>query len=279
MAPVALPSSSLGYTLTNLQSGTPYVMSVQATGTGAFGNPIITPARPVSATTLGSAAASGGDLTQVQVTFNAADPFYQVAKVYINSTEMLRTNGQWYAAGGVPVRWIAGVGTNQVIVTVVTTNSQVLFNDWLTFELAPPFAVGGEMHSAISNLFLHGQKLSQPAPQAAGFLNGTDASSFLVSTQNVSLSIGLNYVPAETRKFAPLGISAPLPVVITDVVPSAGGGIRFKFDVPEGTPYAIEASPDLTAWHTNATGIGQVGGEAYSDATSTNMMQYYRVKY
>jgi hypothetical protein len=282
LSPVSLPSSSLSYTLTDLQSGTPYVMSVQAKGTGANGNPIITPARPVSATTLGSAPASQGGMTQVQVTFNAADPFYQLGKVYINSTEMLRTGSQWNAAGtNVPARWIAGPGTNQVIVTVVNTNNQVIFNDWLTFALAPPFTTNGETHSAISNVLLHGQKLSAAPPALSGFLNGGTNTSFLVTTQNVSVSIGLSYVPAEIRKLAPLSTIAtpPTGMVITDLALPPGGGIQFKFDVPAGTNYAVEASSDLKAWHTNATGIGQVGREAYSEASRTNAIQFYRVNY
>jgi hypothetical protein len=277
--PVALPSSITSYTLTNLQPGTPYVLSVQATGTGAFGNPIITPARPVYATTPGSRTPSVGNLTQVQVTFSASDPFYQLAKVYINGTELLRnTNNQWQTTGGVPARWIAAEGTNQVTVTVVGTNNQVLFNDWLTFVLAPPFAVGAETHSAISNIFLYGQKLSQPPPNATGFLNGTNPLDFRVSTLNPSLSIGLSYVPADTRRFAPLG-TTQTGMTIRNVAPLAGGGIQFSFNVPQGTAYALEASPNLTVWHTNATGTGQANTVTYSNTAGTNLMQYYRIKY
>jgi hypothetical protein len=274
-----LPASTTSYTLTNLQPGTPYMMSVQATGTGAFGNPIITPARPICATTPGSRTPSVGNLTQVQATFSASDPFYQLAKVSINGTELLRNvNNQWQTTGGIPARWIAAEGTNQVILTVVGTNNQVLFNDWLTFVLAPQFTVGTEKHSAISNIFLYGQKLSQPPPNATGFLNGTNALDFRVSTLNPSLSIGLSYVPADTRRFAPLG-TTQTGMTIRNVAPLAGGGIQFSFNVPEGTAYAVEASPNLTAWHTNATGTGQTSTVTYSNTAGTDVMQYYRIKY
>jgi hypothetical protein len=279
LPPVNLPSSVLSCTLSNLLPGTPYVLSVQAKGTGAYGNPVITPARSVSATTLGSAPASGGGLALVQATFNAADPFYQITKVLINSTEMRLTNGQWQGADGRPVHWVAGVGTNQIIVTVVGTNNQVLFKDWLTFELAPPFVTNGQTHSAISNLFLYGQKLSQPPPAASGFVSGTNWS-FQVSAQEPpNFTIGLTYVPAEKRQFTPLASPTPSGVVITDVAASPAGGFQFKFDIPEGKPYAVEASSNLASWHTNATGIGQAGGETYIEPARTNVLQFYRIKY
>ena len=126
---------------------------------------------------------------------------------------------------------------------------------------------------------MHGQKLSQPPPQATGFLNGTDASSFFVTTQNLSLTIGLSYVPAETRRFAPVETVVQPGVVIWDAAPLAGGGIHFTFHVPEGTAYAVEASPNLRSWHTHATGVGQIGDVTYTDAAGTNVMQYYRIKY
>ena len=73
-------------------------MSVEATGTGT----ISTPARPVAATTSGSTAPGGGNFTQVQATFSVADPFYQLAKVYINGVELLPSNNQWLTTNGVP---------------------------------------------------------------------------------------------------------------------------------------------------------------------------------
>ncbi len=283
VSPVMLSANTTNYSITGLLPGTPYVMSVQATGTGAGGNPISTPARPVAATTSGSTAPGGGNFTQVQATFSVADPFYQLAKVYINGVELLPSNNQWLTTNGVPARWIAPAGTNQVVVTVVGTNNQMLFNDWLTFVLAPPFTVTNGLtittNSAISNVFLYGQKLSQPPPGVSGFLNGTTATNFLVSTQNVSLVIGLTYVPAESRRYAP--VTTPVPTVtISNVAPVPGGGAQFNFDVSFGVPYDIEASTNLTFWQTITNGLGQTGSEFYADSTVTGGgRRFYRIRF
>ncbi|HXI72411.1 MAG TPA: multicopper oxidase family protein [Verrucomicrobiae bacterium] len=68
------------------------------------------------------------------------------------------------------------------------------------------------------------------------------------------------------------------PVKILNVAPLSGGGIQFTFDVPAGTNYSIEASANLTSWQTNATGVGQVGGESYTNAAGSNTVQFYRIK-
>jgi hypothetical protein len=123
---------------------------------------------------------------------------------------------------------------------------------------------------AISNVALSGQKHSQPPPDVSGFLSGTTATNFLVSTQNVSLVIGLTYVPAETRRYAPIAsllLRDPKPSLrINHLVPLVGGGARFSYNVPFGMPYSVEASPDLNSWHTIATGLGQVGSQICLDA-------------
>jgi hypothetical protein len=278
--PVDLPSSATSHTLTNLAPGTPHVMTVQATGF-TNGTALITPARPVAASTLGTRTCANGNLTLVQSTFSVADPFYQVARVYIQGIELLRTaDGQWLTHG-VPARWIASAGTNEVVVTVVGTNNEVLFNDWLTFVLAEPFMVTNTTHSAISNVVFHGQKLSQPAPDVTGFLNGTSSNSFLVSTLNVSLSIGLSYVPAETRRYAPV------------VIPSQGGGIRlgnalmltngaFQFQYANsGTQlFKVYASPNLTNWSDIGTAaVISPGLYRFTDYAATNYpRRFYQLR-
>jgi hypothetical protein len=281
--PTNLSPADTNYTLTGLRPGTPYVMSVQATGT-ANGNPIVTPARPVSATTSGSTTPATGNLTQIQVTFNATDPFYQLDEVYINGTALFSTNN-WNTTNGTPARWVAAVGTNQVVVTVVGANHQVLFNDWLTFELAAPFSVTNGLtvttNSAISNVALYGQKLSQSPPEVSGFINSGTAANFQISTQFVSLTIGLSYVPAETRKYAPV-VTAEAPenqkVTILNPALLPNSRIQFTFAVPAGTNYAVEASDDLVNWRTNFTGIGLSANESYTNATGTNAVQFYRIK-
>jgi hypothetical protein len=283
---VIVSSNATSCTLGNLRPGTPYVMAVQSLGTGAGGNPVLTPSRPISSTTLGLPAPSAGEFTQVQVTFSTADPYYQLGKVYINNIELLPVNGQWLA-NGVPARWLAPVGTNQVVVTVVGENNEVLFSDWLEFVLAAPFTVSNgstfTTRSAISNVALYGQKHSQPPPDVSGFLSGTTATNFLVSTQNVSLVIGLTYVPAETRRYAPIAsllLGSPKPsMTINQPVPLLGGGTRFSFNVPFGIPYSIEASPDLNSWQTIATGVGQVGSQTYLDTgMPADKARFYRLR-
>ena len=182
-----------------------------------------------------------------------------------------------FTTNGVPARWLASAGTNQVVVTVFGTEDEVLFDDWLAFELAPPFTVSNATHSAISNVFLYGQKLSQPPPGVSGFLDGTTASSFLVSTQNVSLVIGLTYVPAETRKYAPVQTSTPPGPVLT-AARLPGGEIQFTFEVAAGVPYSIETSVNLTTWQTLTNDVGQAGSEVYLNPSPTNAVEFYRVK-
>jgi len=284
--PVEVSSNATSCTLSNLLPGTPYVMAVQSAAVGAGGNPVTTPFRPVTATTLGLPTPSAGDFTQVQVTFSTADPYYQLGKVYINNIELLPVNGQWLA-NGVPARWLAPVGTNQVVVTVVGANHEVLFSDWLVFVLAAPFTVSDgntvTTRSSISNVLLYGQKHSQPPPSVSGFLSGTSAENFLVSTQNVSLVIGLTYVPAEIRRYAPItsvlkGGSKPS-MAINHLAPVLGRGMRLFYHVPFGTPYSIEASPDLDFWKSIVTGLGQVGPQIYLDADApTDRAQFYRIQ-
>lgn len=304
---VAVSANATSCTLTNLLPGLPYVMSVQAMGAGLGGNPIITPARQVHATTLGAYTPTNGNFTQIQVSFGAKDPFYQLGSVFINGAELTTTNWQ----SGATIICQVSQGTNQFPVKVLDRNGNVVFNDWLQFVLATPFeftSIGtnssGASHSflttnsAISGLFLSGQKLSQPAPEATGgwptgngdigpiagygvmyVTNYTGSeTNFIVNPANESLTIGLSYVPAETRKYAPVGSSTPA-VAITDVQLLSGGGVQFAFDVPAGTPYSIEASENLITWQTVSSGTGQAGGETYSDPGTTGSgTRFYRIK-
>lgn len=221
----------------------------------------------------------------------AAPPYQIVSSVSGNTNtengiELRPVNGQWLV-DGVPARWLARPGTNQVVVTVVGPNDEVLFSDWLAFELAAPFTVSNgaatTTHSSISNAYLYGQKRSQPAPEVSGFLNGTTATNFLVSTDNVSLVLGLTYVPAETRRYAPIapllqgGPVTPVRIVNPERLP--GGGIRFSFNVASEVPYSIESSPDLTSWQTIATGLGGMGTRIYSssNAPSASRNAFFRI--
>lgn len=307
IAPVNITSNS--YTLSGLSPGTPYVMSVQALGV-ANGNPVITPARPVSATTLGTNATVNSGTIPIQVTFSAADPFYQLGTVYLNGIQLFRTNNvnssPWEKANGQNAGWLASTGLNQVVVTVIDSENNVLFNDWLQFELAGPFQfvnlattnIGGPSvsfvttNTAISNIVLNGQKRSQPAPTLGGlfpmantpFPGMTDiyvtnyvgsATNFLIYPNVV---IGLSYVPAETRKFAPVRTAVSTVPVILNPIALPGGGIQFEYQVPANKPFVIEASSGLTAWQTNFSGTSATGTGSYTNAAGTNALQFYRIK-
>jgi hypothetical protein len=285
IAPTNLPSSSSSYTLSGLPSGTPYTMSVQALGMSGSGNPLITPARPVSATTAGPLASVNGNLAKVFAAFGVSDPYFQVQKAIINGVALtLQTNGSWLTTnGGTAAPLLASAGTNQVVLTVLGTNNQVLFNDWLVFTLSDPYTISNNTYSTVSNVFMYGQKLSQPAPTVSPVF-GTTTNNFLVSTQNVNLTLGVSYVPAETRRFAPVEATPTPPVstvLITNVMALPGGGIRFTFNVGAGTNYAVEATTNAASglWYTNTTGVGQSGGESFTNAAGTNLIQFYRIKY
>jgi hypothetical protein len=271
MPPTNITSTS--YTFNGLTAGTPYVMSVQAVGT-QNGNPIITPARTISVTTAGDyLPVTNGNLTAVQVSFSVSDPFYQLGYVSLNGIQLFRTNSvngaPWLTSNGIPARWLASAGTNQVPITVYGNNGNVLFNDWFTFTLTSNTV----SQYTVSDYVFYGQQTGTQQ-----ILNTTNQ--FAVSTNSYNVIFGLSYVPAEIRKYAPVlsTSSSNSPVIITAVTSLSGGGIQFSFDVPAGTYYVVESSPNLTSWQTNATGIGQIGSESYTNAAGANLVQFYRIK-
>jgi hypothetical protein len=269
MAPATLPASSNSYTLGGLHAGTPYRISVRALGSGAHGNAVVTPGRAVVALTSGTTLQSTGAFTQVQATFNVADPYYQVQDVYINSVKLIRTNNQWLTTNEVPARWIATTGLNQVVVSTVGADGNAFFNDWLTFEITSL----GSGRAAISNVFFYGQKLSQPPPGVAGFISGTETN-FQVSVLNPSLSIGLSFVPAETRRYA----SVPTVFEILDIHHTVDGRACFSFNVPMGETYRIASSTNLTTWQTNYTGVGKHAVDTYTNAPGSSAIEHFRVE-
>jgi hypothetical protein len=269
--------TTTSYTFNGLTPGAPYVMSVQATGT-ANGNPIITPARPITAATAGVYATTNGSLVKIQAALDGVvDPFSQLQAAYINGIRLTpQTDGSWQAAGGGNAGWMAWPGTNQVVVQLVDQNTNVVFNDWATFVLSPPFANNGTNYTTISGIHFYGQ-LTGATPTFAGDpqVIGND-----IPTNDVSAVIGLVYTPTEIRKSNPLTVIAPAPraVTITGVTALPGGGIQFSFNVPAGTNYDVEASGDLFNWQTNFTGTGQPGGESYTNNAGSSAVQFYRIK-
>ncbi|MGH7977195.1 MAG: fibronectin type III domain-containing protein [Limisphaerales bacterium] len=269
--------TSTSYTFNGLIPGAPYVMSVQATGT-ANGNSIITPARPITATTAGDYATTNGNFIKMQAVLDGVvDPFSQLQAAYINGIELTpQTNGSWQVSGGGNAGWMAWQGTNQVVVKIVDQNSNVVFDDWATFVLSPTFASNGTNYTTISDINFYGQLTGATPTFAADFVGDN------IPTNDTSAVIGLVYTPTEIRKFNPLNVITPVApsVTITDVTSLPGGRIQFDFNVHEGTNYAVESSANLIDWQTNFTGTGLTGGEeSYTNTVETNMSQFYRIQY
>ena len=317
-APANISAATTSYTFSGLSNGAPYVMSVQAIGTNANnGHTVITPARPVYATTYGTYNPGGGGTIPVLFALNATDPFSQLGSVSFNGNVV----AGWKDNNSTTISYAATVGTNQVLVTIQDNNANTVFNDLLQFVAAAPFPVNNmgtnipdgtavsftSLNSAISGINLGGQLLSALPPTInGGWPNGSvgpvlaptnthaiavtnyigNGTNFLVSVNGVSVTgntgptIGLSYDPAEIRKYAPVlsTSSSASPVIITAVTALPGGGIHFTFDVPAGTNYTVEASSNLNSWKTNFTGIGQIGVESYTNAAGANALQLYRIK-
>jgi hypothetical protein len=315
--PVVLSAATTNYTFSGLLSGAPYVMSVQAMGVNPDnGNALITPARPVYATTSGTFKPLTGGNIPVLFALNAVDPFGQLGAAFFNGSEV----AGWATNNSETVAYQAAAGTNQVLVTIEDKNQHIVFNDWLQFEAATPFPVTNlgtnipdgspvsftSSNSAISGVRLGGQLLSEPPPAiSGGWPNGSvgpvlapsdphaiavtnylgSATNFLVSvngasvTGNTGPTINISYAPAEIRHIAPAIIANNPTVTITDISALPDGGIQFNFNVPEGTNYVVESSANLVSWQTNATGIGRPGGESYTNAAGANVSQFYRIKF
>lgn len=284
IAPVNISTNN--YTLNGLSSGTPYVISVQATGVNAInGNPLITPARPVYATTTGMYSSVTGGTIPVLFSLNATDPFSQLGSLAFNGNIVTG----WTNNMSTTIPYNSVVGTNEVLVTLTDNNKNIVFNDWLQFVVASLFSVtnyGTNMpdgssvsfvssNSAISGVTLGGQLIGSPAPTISGgwpmggvgpvlapadihaiwVTNYTgNATNFLVSvngssvTGNPGPTIGLAYDPAEIRQLAPTTAIAPPPatgVTITGVTTLTGGGLQFNFNVPTGTNYVVESTTNL----------------------------------
>ena len=216
-------------------------MSVQAIGTNAInGNTVITPARPVYATTYGTYDPVAGGTIPVLFALNASDPFGRLGSVSFNGTVV----AGWKTNNSKTIPYAATAGTNQVLVTITDNNTNTVFNDWLQFVAAAPFPVNnigtnipdGSTHQLYFFKFSHLRRRSRrpvaerasaddkrrlaewrcwPGP-CTGDPNAIwvtnyigNATNFLVSvngagvTGNTGPIIGLSYGPAEVRQFAP----------------------------------------------------------------------------
>ncbi|MEI9865920.1 MAG: hypothetical protein WDN00_15490 [Limisphaerales bacterium] len=97
-----------------------------------------------------------------------SDPYYQVGSVDFNGIRLFATN-QFHTPSNLTAVWLANTNTNQVVITVYGTNNNVIANDWLTFELAPPFTVTNgaivTTYTAISNVVYSGQQRPNICPR------------------------------------------------------------------------------------------------------------------
>ncbi len=275
IAPANITSTS--YTLNGLNPGSPYVISVQATGT-ANGNPVITPARPITAITAGTYATTNGSLVKMQATLDGVvDAFSRLKAAYVNGIELTpQSDGSWQVSGGGNAGWMAWAGTNQVVVTIIDQSNNVVFDDWATFVLSAPTNISGVNYTTISDINFYGQLIGKMPTFAAD----PQVVNRVIPTNDTSCVLGLVYAPTEIRKANPLNVvtTPPASVRITGVAPIQGGGLQFSFTVPEGTNYVIESSGNFTTWQTNTTGTGTGGQESYTNADSTNSVQFYRIK-
>ena len=184
-APVNVSAAMTNYTFSGLSNGAPYVMAVQAIGLNANnGNTVITPARPVHATTTGTYYPVSGGTIPVLLAMNATDPFGQLESVSFNGNLV----PGWKTNNSATISYDATVGTNLVLVTIKDINATAVFNDWLQFVAATPFPftnIGTNMpngttpppttavtfvssNSAISGITFGGQMLSAKPPTISG---------------------------------------------------------------------------------------------------------------
>lgn len=283
LRPLGTPSvntASTSCTFNNLIPGAPYVISVQAMGI-ENGNPIITPARPITTMTAGTYTETNGNLVQINAALSGiSDPFARLHSAYINGIELTPTNGSWYAAHGANPNWWAWEGTNQVPIIILDQSSNIVFDDWATFVLAPPAmnaSYGTNFYTKISDLNFYGQVVGKSPTFAADPYVTTNG---IIPTNDASVVLSFIYAPAEIRRSNPLNVVLPPPasVTITDIHTIPGNGIQFNFTVPNGTNYLILTSTNLFDWQTNASGVGTSVQESYTNTPATNRRQFYRIK-
>lgn len=184
------------YTVTNLSPGLPYTFAVQATATNNS-NAISSSYRPVSTSTLGplGSTTNSGSLVLINVPlagFN--DPYYQISKIHFNGNDYFRTNG--YLTNGLYPQVRVDSGSQAFPIAVFDTNSQVVFYDWLTFDIAPGVPVSGTNYSAISNIVMHGMAGGSGFPTANAFHSGTNTN-FAIPTNSAvaAFNLPVNYDP------------------------------------------------------------------------------------
>ena len=184
IAPAGIPQTNISttnYTASNLTPGWPYTFLVQATATAGNGNPLVSDGRPVSVKTLGPIPTTSvtGNLSMIQLAISMSDPFHQISKVTFNGVDYLGSNN--FQTNGIPPRWVVGAGSQAYPIAAYDTNSQIVFYDWITFDVAPGTLSisGNNTNSSISNAVMRG--ITTPYPTAQILIPGDSANQFFTS--------------------------------------------------------------------------------------------------
>jgi len=160
--PVTLPAGTTNYAATNLTSGWPYTFAVQATGTNATSQPLLSQYRSVSAITSGgvNTVVPAGDFTAIQLGPAANDPYGQIDSIVINGSSYALTNGQ-FLSNNLPPIITANVGHNAYPIAMYAkgtspayTNlgyTNLVYFDWLEFDIVTADNTNASLVNALSH--------------------------------------------------------------------------------------------------------------------------------
>ncbi len=169
-----------------------------------------------------------------------------------------------------------GTGITNGVTVIGTETTDAWFSRGPTYGLNPKFTP----EQLFSALWPNGDIFYSTY---ASYLSPiTDAYSFPYTDKTAAPLLDLTYPAADAIEIAILPDTTATPptgVQFLSWSPLVGGGLHFTFNVPQGIPYNIQASENLTTWTNIANGVGQVGGiESYSDNTVTaSHSRYYRI--
>lgn len=197
IAPITgIASNATNFPITNLSPGTPYVFEVRATNT-ANGNPIESAARPAIVTTAGdfpSTPVTSGDTLIAIPIDNGLDSFQRVQSVTINGTNYPLNSDHihFYTSTNTPITVPASLGTNQYTLAAYDGSSNVVYYNWLSFELSQVQTT----NFALSNAEVYGLAGRFPAPAMYGTNTGNGASltNFPASSTNAGVQIPVTIV-------------------------------------------------------------------------------------
>lgn len=222
LRPSGIPQTNVtttNYTLTGLTPGWPYSFAVKALATAPNNNQLVSAARTVSTSTLGPVPTNAvtGNFTMIQMPIAMADNFGQILKVRFNGTDYPAPNFQ---SGGIPPRWVVDVGPQAYPIAVYDKNTNVVFSDWISFDVAPPTVLTNVTMngtnsvtnfvtvSSMSNVQMNGITTPFPAPQ--NLVTDSNApGKFVVSTGPAPVAqITFNYALDGSFRPSPAAVPA-----------------------------------------------------------------------